>query len=1024
MSGPNGKAMLDRVRQCRPFLLACEAIGWLHMTGKAHPDFLRDHGGAGVDYEPKDWHKALRPAWSDRLAWVRSRSGATPLPVTLTDFLEKYDDGRSHDNLVGLLQAAHAMASGIEKNLPTATSVYLSQDVTHMWLASPFGHPVRNLLADPPPVLLPGAFQSLLERIGKLLDDLHELAETAGNVVDPWWRWREAAIGPDGWLREAFLSTLAETRLPNNDVTLWDQSYVAAALFKSAVAGALLAGCKEWKDLKSKTRWRVLTIGFGSRHYESRAVKIGDWVGARRDIDKFFDDVRRLIEVDLAIGSLVYRDDETSAFAFPGLRFDATSQDPEGSLDDASAEALRGAIEAEVDGYAKSYKFETPPLVLLGDSTRSFVGMVAELRKARADLAIPVYRHWEIPDGGEGSGHVCPVCQVRFNQARKEDRTENARKQRVCRVCADRRTGRLDAWLASGEDTIWISEVADENDRVALLSLSLDIEAWVGGERVDSLRAQSIAEWRQSNAVLSRYWERDRTKQDPIDNPICVESARDRLLIHVTGILESAASNRYALASRDPDRVLANLQEGYRFESSLKDFFEKIVEDRSDAPKWEELDDAARASWIVHQLFRKLPSPGRIYRFWRTAEAFFEVLHTRFRELAAAHSNRWRTRRLVLQPDKAAVASAWEDRETYSGRWRDAPLDLLYRADEGNFVTISNLARCFDASETAEVLAGQTLGLAADGGVIRSLTITSTAVPEGLGCYSPVILLDRSPLRFRVLVPLDRVTQCIETAIATWQEEFACVWDRIPLRVAVVAFPRITPFQAVVEAARNLEAALDNPGAEEATWGVADVRTRDGMTALSLERPGGGREMVLLPTRLPDGREDVFYPYVRVEDREVRFPRDFVHPHGQVYRHALDLRRGDGLVVNPSRLAAIFLDTTARRFDRPTTWPLAEFQRMREIWELIVRVAPSLTAARGAWSELAERSRAWRDPAGRWLSEGKEQWLKLARGVLPDRLGASGAALETLVEAARDGLLEWALEWHLTWLKEPWEEQR
>jgi hypothetical protein len=57
-------------------------------------------------------------------------------------------------------------------------------------------------------------------------------------MLTRWLAWRESAIGKDSFIRRAFLSTLAETRLPNNDVTLWDQSYVAAALFKSAVARA------------------------------------------------------------------------------------------------------------------------------------------------------------------------------------------------------------------------------------------------------------------------------------------------------------------------------------------------------------------------------------------------------------------------------------------------------------------------------------------------------------------------------------------------------------------------------------------------------------------------------------------------------------------------------------------------------------------------------------------------------------------------------------------------------------------
>ncbi|GIW42720.1 MAG: hypothetical protein KatS3mg077_0002 [Candidatus Binatia bacterium] len=285
----------ETLRAHRPLLLACEAIGWLHMAGKAHPDFLRHHGGAGVDYDDREWLNSVSPPfpWDQKLAWVRNAGLTSHWPATLTDFIRKHRD--RDGGLLGLLQAAHGMASGIEKNVPTATSEYLRQGTTHMWLASPFGHPMRNLLADSPSVLLDGAWQKLIARIEKLLDELVQLASSVTSDMQPWWDWREDAIGPQGWLREAFLQTVAETRLPNNDVTLWDQSYVAASLFKSAVAGAVLAGNSfKWDNqLKQETRWRVLTFGFGTHHYEARAVKIGDWTGARRDIERFFEQVRR-----------------------------------------------------------------------------------------------------------------------------------------------------------------------------------------------------------------------------------------------------------------------------------------------------------------------------------------------------------------------------------------------------------------------------------------------------------------------------------------------------------------------------------------------------------------------------------------------------------------------------------------------------------------------------------------------------------------------------------------------------------
>ena len=106
-----------------------------------------------------------------------------------------------------------------------------------MWLSSPWGHPKRNLLADPPEILSPQGWRQLVSEIRRVLEELRGLGTQNAQDVASWKRWRESAIGERAFIRRAFLATLAETRLPNNDVTLWDQSYVAAALFKSAVAG-------------------------------------------------------------------------------------------------------------------------------------------------------------------------------------------------------------------------------------------------------------------------------------------------------------------------------------------------------------------------------------------------------------------------------------------------------------------------------------------------------------------------------------------------------------------------------------------------------------------------------------------------------------------------------------------------------------------------------------------------------------------------------------------------------------------
>ncbi|WP_211204602.1 CRISPR-associated protein Csx11 [Ammonifex degensii] len=970
-----------------------EAIGWFHMVGKARAEFLRRHGGENNGYDERRWHQQETPPfpWDDLLDWVRRLYGARiPVdawPSTFAAFTEQHAE--RNPGLLGLLQAAHGIVSGVEKNLPASTSRYLNQTTLHMWLSSPWGHPKRNLLADPPEILAPHGWQQLVAEIRRVLEELRDLGTKRVQDVALWRRWREAAIGEGSFIRRTFLSTLAETRLPNNDVTLWDQSYVAAALFKSAVAGALLNSSFPWTDsgIKNNTRWRLLTVALGTEHYEARAVKIGDWTSVQSAIEEFFGQVAQLVEVDLAVGSLLYRDNSVAVFSFPGERFDETV--PAGWLS-----GWENWLQNQAEAIAHDLNLETPPHVHLSKPTRSLVPLVKERREALRKTAVPVHKtwnvNWTVP--GELQGHVCPVCRVRLNG-------DPTNKGKPCAVCRQRRHHRRDAWLQGqlGYDTIWFEEVADRNGRLALLTFSLDLGDWLNGERVDSLRAQAIPEWVRFNPVL-----------DVTANPIDPQVAHESLRAYVRDRLLSFNPN---------DLVLRNLQEGYRHEGDWPTFFHKIVEDRADAPKWGELDDDQRAAWLAHQLFRKLPSPGRVYRFWREAEEFFTDLLREFRQIAARSDNPWRVRRLVLVPDDN---SGWRNLTLYNGRWQGRQISLVYVREMKGFMTAFNLTRLLWPEDKKDALKGIQISLEDEDAPGQGRDMTVTQVRElrqpyaHLGVYHPVMPVELSPLRFRVLVPLEAASECVDLAVEWWRERFARVWDRLPLRVGVIAFPRLVPYQAVVEAARNVE---DTLAASEETWCVQEVERRAGVVALRLRRQDGRETMRIVPVTMPDGREDVFYLYVAVEDRSLRFRRDFQHPHGQVYRHVADLRPGDGIRVIPSRAKTLFLESTAARFDTSKPRYLEDWTQMRRVWALLQRVAPSQTALQRLRSELARLERDWQSPDGQQAAS-DDLWRDTLRALLAHHLEVKGAALETLTEAAVQGTLQWAMDWHMTVLKE------
>ncbi|MEN3009364.1 MAG: CRISPR-associated protein Csx11, partial [Pseudothermotoga sp.] len=125
------------------------------MVGKARVEFLHSHGGLESGYDYKRWHEKEEFDWDELLGWVKERGEEgfkSFWPDSIAKLIEKHT-GKGGSKFLVLLQAAHGIVSGTEKNLPDTTSWYLSQLLPHIWLSSPFGHPKRNLTAEPPEVL-------------------------------------------------------------------------------------------------------------------------------------------------------------------------------------------------------------------------------------------------------------------------------------------------------------------------------------------------------------------------------------------------------------------------------------------------------------------------------------------------------------------------------------------------------------------------------------------------------------------------------------------------------------------------------------------------------------------------------------------------------------------------------------------------------------------------------------------------------------------------------------------------------
>jgi len=487
---------LQTLKQHRQDLLLAEVAAWLHDMGKCADEHIINQASD----KPSSFAYQYRTAQSHRLPTTLPPIRLLGDAVTVKDLIEK---GRpriiSHASQpwpLRVLGKCHAVAH-VEKELEDhETSTKQPKDETR--LCSAFGiedNSVSNLTS-----LLSGLpFTSMQDR--------DEFVPHVERIFD---------------------NALGDTRRPVNEVTLADWSGAVAALYKSALAGALLGIKPDPDDL----RWRLLRVNFDVLGHYAKAIKIADLLGYQRAVEQACDEARQLVEVEYPLGNEIYRDTTGIYFTFPNL-----------DLPDELGQEIRRCVEKIEPELAPRIA------VTVGDGQTAAEQLKGLLAKARQesleDLKQPFdganfnsswQQLWEHVSG-EKKWEVCPVCRLRP----KEEHDE------VCERCEKRRQSRLEAWKKKPDSTIWLGEIADHNDRVALLVGKFGLEDWLSGDLVQTMLVKaepnnptgctpknpSPARLRRVWETCQRFWE-DTVLQDILSSALGNRGLRRRIIPNQT----------------------------------------------------------------------------------------------------------------------------------------------------------------------------------------------------------------------------------------------------------------------------------------------------------------------------------------------------------------------------------------------------------------------------------------------------------------------------------------------------------
>lgn len=504
---------LNKLAQHRKDILLAEVVGWLHDHRKCSEEFLKIQAGYGANL-PRD--EIIKRFAELQNLFINLLNENASIPQLWKERKE------SPLSLASYLTRAHN-TSHFDKQEPAGGK----QGNYIIHLSTPFGFEKS----------VPSGLTSALWALP--WTDLTD-REKQKQAIEP-----------------LFSQTVADTRRPINEVNLWSWGMLVGALYKAALAGALLNG--QFQNVKD-LRWRLLSVRIDGLSFLRQAEKIPDLLARKELISDALNKVQKLLEITSPIASEVYRDENGSIYVVPDLQEDV--------LENAKADgkALKVLI---LDAFAEGTLKNDPSLQIgaewiphVGLEQKPWWGQDPEWReKAKSNSSsndeLPdiagilsskaisfaqtdkIRTYWPAP---QPTAEICSVCGIRPQGPERKHAD-----RRVCNICEERRANRAREWLQQQQKrTIWLDEVADQNGRLALITGRFDLQHWLDGTLLKTLflispadpentKSKPITPKNPSFARLRRIWETTQRFWQEVSEQIQGEYQSQRIRLQIAG---------------------------------------------------------------------------------------------------------------------------------------------------------------------------------------------------------------------------------------------------------------------------------------------------------------------------------------------------------------------------------------------------------------------------------------------------------------------------------------------------------
>ncbi len=453
----------------------------------------------------------------------------------------------------------------------------------------------------------------------------------------------------------------SDSRFPANDTSLFDQAYMATSLFKASLADFILRSNSNEIDITnfdhSKIKWSILGIQYDKLELAEKGLKAASIKWYRDTANQVDNKIKRIIEIEYALGNEVYRDET-------GIYFVVGENVIGGRMGDfyrlnSDLNELKEKIQ---EVFSDKFEDEIYPAILLTEPSRGLMNLGYLIEKAKEnflkaevgrlphlELKEITYKEKKYPqkeyineenkDKKEPNTaiRICPICKMRLVFKSDLDKRNDPP---ICEECHNRiHHVQVKRWLDNpGEETIWLDELQDKNGRVALVTLKFELKKWLNGDLVNSLVINTTNYFQLLNKLkndLNNKNGRNKKLKNTILKDYVDKSIRNLLS------LEQLSVN-----------LLLKRSIGSKWEEFIKNNFsdETAIDFGKRKIFWDKLNDQDiefLATLIIQFLLRKNPSPARLRRIWESTREFFESLKAQVMDLSKIPQ--WRRKSLIFE---------------------------------------------------------------------------------------------------------------------------------------------------------------------------------------------------------------------------------------------------------------------------------------------------------------------------------------------------------------------------------------